>query len=58
VDIPARNPSYYWVGLIHEDVAISSVNNRVDPVYLTIGAADLDNPATCPPRTPEVKQEE
>ena len=36
VEIPVRNPLYYWMGLIHEDVAIASVNNRVDPNYVTI----------------------
>ena len=55
VDLPARNPSYYWVGLIHEDVEIAQFNNRVDPLFLTIGAADMDSPESCPPRTPEVK---
>jgi hypothetical protein len=29
--IPERNPQYFWAGLIHEDVAIANVNNRVDP---------------------------
>lgn len=57
VDIPARNPSYYWVGLIHEDVEIAALNNRVDPLYLTINAADIENPPSCPPRTPEMKPE-
>jgi len=32
----ARNPQYCWAGLIHEDVEISAVNDRVDPVSLTI----------------------
>jgi hypothetical protein len=36
VDVPVRNPLYYWMGLIHEDVAIASVNNRVDPNFVTI----------------------
>lgn len=55
VDLPARNPSYYWVGLIHEDVEIAEFNNRVDPLFLTIGAADIENPEACAARTPEVK---
>lgn len=50
VNLPARNPSYYWVGLIHEDVAIAEFNNRVDPLFLTIGAADMTNPPTCTER--------
>ncbi len=36
--IRARNPQYCWAGLIHEDVEISSVNDRVDPVFLFIEA--------------------
>lgn len=36
VDEPSRNPLYYWAGLIHEDVEISNVNNRVDPEFVTI----------------------
>ncbi len=36
VEMPVRNPLYYWTGLIHEDVEIASVNNRVDPVFLRI----------------------
>jgi hypothetical protein len=31
-----HNPQYCWTGLIHEDVEIALVNNRVDPVYLRI----------------------
>jgi hypothetical protein len=29
--VASRNPQYFWAGLIHEDVAIAEVNNRVDP---------------------------
>jgi hypothetical protein len=36
VEVPVRNPLYYWMGLIHEDVAIANVNNRVDPNFVTI----------------------
>lgn len=57
VDIPARNPSYFWMGLIHEDVEISQFNNRVDPLFLTIGTADLDELETCPARTPTIKSD-
>lgn len=32
----ARNPQYCWAGLIHEDVEISAVNDRVDPVSLFV----------------------
>ncbi len=36
VEVPVRNPLYYWTGLIHEDVAIANVNTRVDPNFVTI----------------------
>ncbi len=36
VEIPPRNPFYYWGGLIHEDVEIAAVNNRVDPHQITV----------------------
>jgi hypothetical protein len=55
VDLPARNPGYFWAGLIHEDVEIAQFNNRVDPVFLRIEARDMDNPETCPERLPEIK---
>ncbi len=38
LDEPPRNPLYFWAGLIHEDVEISPVNNRVDPMFVTIQA--------------------
>jgi hypothetical protein len=34
--VPARNPQYCYASLIHEDVQISMVNFRVDPVFLRI----------------------
>ncbi len=34
--VPARNPQYCYASLIHEDVEISMVNYRVDPVSLKI----------------------
>ncbi len=55
VDLPPRNPSYYWIGLIHEDVEIAQFNNRVDPLFLTIDSADPTNPTECPVREPEVR---
>jgi hypothetical protein len=36
--VGARNPQYCWAGLIHEDVQISPVNDRVDPVSLFVEA--------------------
>ena len=34
--VEARNPQYFWAGLIHEDVEIAPINNRVDPHFITI----------------------
>jgi len=34
--IESRNPQYFWAGLIHEDVEISTINNRVDPQQVEI----------------------
>jgi hypothetical protein len=34
--IPERNPQEFWAGLIHEDVAIATINNRVDPHWIEI----------------------
>jgi hypothetical protein len=34
--VEARNPQYCYASLIHEDVEISPVNYRVDPVHLKI----------------------
>jgi hypothetical protein len=34
--VEARNPQYCYASLIHEDVEISAVNYRVDPVFLRI----------------------
>ncbi len=34
--IESRNPQYFWAGLIHEAVGISTVNNRVDQWQVTI----------------------
>ena len=36
--VPPRNPFYLWAGLIHEDVEISQLNDRVDPHSINIGA--------------------
>jgi hypothetical protein len=36
LDEPPRNPLYFWAGLIHEDVEITNVNQRVDPEFVTI----------------------
>ncbi len=32
----ARNPQYCWAGLIHEDVEIAQLNNRVDPRWVRL----------------------
>lgn len=34
--VESRNPQEFWAGLIHEDVEISEVNNRVDPHWIEI----------------------
>jgi hypothetical protein len=36
VEVPVRNPLYYWMGLIHEDVEIAAVNNNVAPNFVEI----------------------
>ena len=38
--IKARNPQQFWAGLIHEDVEISEVNQRVDPHWIEIVPTD------------------
>jgi hypothetical protein len=38
--VESRNPQYFWAGLIHEDVGISVVNNRVGPLEITIVPTD------------------
>ena len=34
--VPVRNPFYLWVSLIHEDVEIAAINNRVSPVLVQV----------------------
>nr|MBN1230004.1 hypothetical protein [Anaerolineae bacterium] len=34
--VESRNPQQFWAGLIHEDVEIASVNQRVDPHWIEI----------------------
>lgn len=41
-----RNPQQFWAGLIHEDVEISSVNQHVDPHWITIEPADGEAQST------------
>ncbi|MBN1922794.1 MAG: hypothetical protein JW892_16210 [Anaerolineae bacterium] len=36
VEMPPRVSLYFWAGLIHEDVEISAINNRVDPHLVEI----------------------
>lgn len=36
VEIPPRVSLYFWAGLIHEDVEITAINNRVDPHFVEI----------------------
>ncbi|NLE75379.1 MAG: hypothetical protein GX605_01335 [Chloroflexi bacterium] len=37
VDVPPRNPLYFWGGLIHEDVSIEAFNDHVDPQQISVG---------------------
>lgn len=39
--VPSRNPQQFWAGLIHEDVGIAPLNNRVDPHWIEIFTTDL-----------------
>ncbi len=41
--IPSRNPLNFWAGLIHEDVEVAQINNRVDPSFTRIVPADEEN---------------
>ncbi len=34
--VEARNPQEFWAGLIHEDVGVAEVNQRVDPHWIKI----------------------
>jgi len=34
--VESRNPQQFWAGLIHEDVGIAAINNRVDPHWIEI----------------------
>ncbi|MEW5988938.1 MAG: hypothetical protein AB1791_20120 [Chloroflexota bacterium] len=45
-----RNPQPMWAGLIHEDVAISEFNSRVDPHDVQIDLPDPANRQPCPAR--------
>jgi hypothetical protein len=45
-----RNPQPVWAGLIHEDVEISAVNNRVDPHSILVDLPDPDNTIACEER--------
>jgi hypothetical protein len=45
-----RNPQPVWAGLIHEDVEISAVNNRVDPHAILVDLPDEANREPCEPR--------
>jgi hypothetical protein len=42
-----RNPQPVWAGLVHEDVEISAVNNRVDPHPILVDLADPANLKPC-----------
>ncbi|MCB8985341.1 MAG: hypothetical protein H6659_16035 [Ardenticatenaceae bacterium] len=52
-----RNPQPIWAGLIHEDVAITEFNNRVDPQAVLVDVPDPDNMPVCEPREIPMKPE-
>ena len=52
-----RNPQPVWAGLIHEDVAITEFNNRVDPQAILVDIPDAANMPTCEPREIPMKPE-
>ena len=39
-----------WAGLIHEDVEVVSLNERVDPQAITVDLPDENNFVPCTPR--------
>ena len=47
-----RNPQPLWAGLIHEDVAISLFNNRVDPKAIQVEVPAGLAPPDCEERDP------
>lgn len=49
-ELGVRNPQPMWAGLIHEDVEISQLNNRVDPKNVLVDLPDENNRPTCEPR--------
>jgi hypothetical protein len=53
-----RNPQPVWAGLIHEDVEISAVNNRVDPHSVLVDLPDAENIVPCEAREAPVKTAE
>lgn len=48
-----RNPQPLWAGLIHEDVAISTFNNRVDPREILVEIPTGAELPQCEERQPE-----
>jgi len=47
--VPSRNPQQFWAGLIHEDVEIAPLNDRVDPHWIEIFEGELPPPLTPTP---------
>ncbi len=35
-EVPVPNPLEWWVGLIHERVEITNINNHVDPIFVEV----------------------
>lgn len=53
-----RNPQPIWVGLIHEDVEISELNNHVDPHAVLVDIPDPAHMLECPAREVPMKPTE
>ncbi|MBK8985422.1 MAG: hypothetical protein IPM39_04965 [Chloroflexi bacterium] len=53
-----RNPQPVWAGLIHEDVAITQFNNRVNPQAILVDIPDAANMPICEPREIPMKPQQ
>ena len=56
-ELGRRNPQPMWAGLIHEDVAISQGNDRVNPKAVEIDYPPADRWVDCAPREIPVRGE-
>jgi hypothetical protein len=46
--VEARNPQEFWAGLIHEDVGVATVNQRVDPHWIRIEPVESEAAESTP----------